>query len=419
MRYLFFDIECANCFNGNGKICSFGYVLTDTSFNVLEKRDILINPRSKFHLRGSKDGIELAYPEEVFRAQPDFKHFYSEIKKLLTEKDQIVFGHSVSNDVGFIRSECVRYNLPPINYEFYDGQILFQKITNRQRNISLESINEYFGYNTDESVLHKSDDDAYVTMLSIKAMAERMGKSIVELIKLCPACYGKIENGVLSHKVLSKKEIQRKIQQDIEDTVSEKSNTEGKYYGKKFSFAIEIEGCIEVFKLYIKALYENGGTYTIRTSECNCFVEGKKRCFRTNNILVKKRKNNSILILNQEEFREAVGISKEDYDKAIERENEFRRIMSNQQSTELIMLAKEKGTYEEEETTSEKKVLEEVTPIYEGKNPNLVNALQEFMTRSENSNQRPNKKFKYKYNKNFSKNSSGKQKTQGNKAQTK
>ena len=28
-RYLFFDVECANCFNGKGKLCSFGYVLTD------------------------------------------------------------------------------------------------------------------------------------------------------------------------------------------------------------------------------------------------------------------------------------------------------------------------------------------------------------------------------------------------------
>lgn len=418
MRYLFFDIECANCFNGNGKICSFGYVLTDTNFKVLEKRDILINPRSKFHLRGAKDGIELAYPEEVFRAQPDFKHFYNEIKTLLTEKDQIVFGHSVSNDVGFIRSECVRYNLPPINYEFYDGQILFQKITNRQRNISLESISEYFGYNTDESVLHKSDDDAYVTMLSIKAMAERMGKSIEELIKLCPACYGKIENGVVVHKVLSKKEVQRKIQQDVEDTVSGKSNTEGKYYGKKFSFAMDIEGCIEVFKLYIKALYENGGTYTIKTSESNCFVEGKKHCFRTTNIHLKKKKNSNILILNQEEYREAVGITKEDYDQAIKRENEFRRIMSTQQSTELIELAKMKGTYEEEETASEKKALEEVSPIYEGKNPNLVNALEEFISRNDNNNQRSNKKYKYKYNKNFSKNSANRQKTQSNKAQS-
>ena len=34
MRYLFFDIECCN----GRDICEFGYVITDTEFNVLEKK---------------------------------------------------------------------------------------------------------------------------------------------------------------------------------------------------------------------------------------------------------------------------------------------------------------------------------------------------------------------------------------------
>lgn len=29
MNYLFFDIECSNCFGGRGKICEFGYMLTN------------------------------------------------------------------------------------------------------------------------------------------------------------------------------------------------------------------------------------------------------------------------------------------------------------------------------------------------------------------------------------------------------
>ena len=44
MNFLFFDIECANCFGGVGKIFSFGYVLTDEHFNILERDDILMNP---------------------------------------------------------------------------------------------------------------------------------------------------------------------------------------------------------------------------------------------------------------------------------------------------------------------------------------------------------------------------------------
>ena len=59
MKYLFFDIECSNCFNGVGKLCEFGYVLCDENLNVLKKDDIPMSPGkgegNKFHLRGRKN----------------------------------------------------------------------------------------------------------------------------------------------------------------------------------------------------------------------------------------------------------------------------------------------------------------------------------------------------------------------------
>ena len=44
LDYLFFDIEASE----GRSMCSFGYVLTDENFNVLEKEDILINPEARF-----------------------------------------------------------------------------------------------------------------------------------------------------------------------------------------------------------------------------------------------------------------------------------------------------------------------------------------------------------------------------------
>lgn len=44
MRLLFFDIECANHYNGKGKICEVGYIITDEKFNILARKDIPINP---------------------------------------------------------------------------------------------------------------------------------------------------------------------------------------------------------------------------------------------------------------------------------------------------------------------------------------------------------------------------------------
>ena len=48
MNYLFFDIECATCRGGKGKICEFGYLLTDDNFNEIKREEILINPNSPF-----------------------------------------------------------------------------------------------------------------------------------------------------------------------------------------------------------------------------------------------------------------------------------------------------------------------------------------------------------------------------------
>ena len=46
MKYLFFDIECANRDEtGRNQIYSFGYLLTDENLNVIEtEKDIVINP---------------------------------------------------------------------------------------------------------------------------------------------------------------------------------------------------------------------------------------------------------------------------------------------------------------------------------------------------------------------------------------
>ena len=127
MKYVFFDIECANCFQGNGKICSFGYVITDEKFKILEKKDIPMNPHSKFHLFGNKNhpGIVLAYDEKTFNSSPDFIHFYKKIRNLLTDRHCINFGFSVLSDAGYIKSECKRYAKPMFDYEFIDVQRIY------------------------------------------------------------------------------------------------------------------------------------------------------------------------------------------------------------------------------------------------------------------------------------------------------
>ena len=74
MKYLFFDIECSDGHN----ICSFGYVVINDNFEIIEKDDIVINPESKFILSPSKKRpkIELAYTKEYFYSQGNFETKY-------------------------------------------------------------------------------------------------------------------------------------------------------------------------------------------------------------------------------------------------------------------------------------------------------------------------------------------------------
>ena len=120
MRYVFFDIECAD--GGKGSICSFGYVITDENFCELESDDIVINPESKFRLSGKSrcPDIFFAYTEAEFRNAPRFPVFYEKIRSLLEADDQIVIGHSVQDDVNFLCKACMRYKLPALKFKFAD-----------------------------------------------------------------------------------------------------------------------------------------------------------------------------------------------------------------------------------------------------------------------------------------------------------
>ena len=136
MRYLFFDIECSE-----GKsMCSFGYVLTDEKFRILEKDDILMNPEAIFHTgawgkknREAYPGIEMAYPKEVFLKSPTFPALYEKIKSLIEYKDQTVIGFSHKNDTVFLDNACKRYNLPSIDYDFVDVQTKIGRASCRER----------------------------------------------------------------------------------------------------------------------------------------------------------------------------------------------------------------------------------------------------------------------------------------------
>lgn len=85
MKYLFIDIECANCFHGTGKICEFGFVLTDEQFNEIDRRIFIINPKSEFDWYVVKN--MLAYRVETYKSSPDYPFYFDKIQALFADKE--------------------------------------------------------------------------------------------------------------------------------------------------------------------------------------------------------------------------------------------------------------------------------------------------------------------------------------------
>lgn len=182
--YLFFDIECANCFGGVGKMCSFGYVVVDEEFTVLDEDDVVMNPETEFdwYLFDPKKGCMLAYSKDYFRMQRNFESFHPGIKKLMEAPDRKIIGFSSANDVGFLVSACERYNLANIQYVCYDICAIVEQ-ANGGIHKKLDEWCEFYGVNLEGLRKHKSVDDAKMTMLLTKAFCRSTGIGIEELLE--------------------------------------------------------------------------------------------------------------------------------------------------------------------------------------------------------------------------------------------
>lgn len=189
---MFFDTECANCFNGAGKICSFGYVLTDTDFNVIEKADIVMNPAAPFDVKGFKiRGLKLAYPFSHFEKQKKFPAFYERIRALLTKKGRLVVGHNTRSDASYLFSDTERYRLPPINFEYIDTQELVKSRYDRSTKLSLDELYAELCGSLENIHVHSSEDDAYMTMALARYVAGDSARPFhEEAVRHSDACGG-------------------------------------------------------------------------------------------------------------------------------------------------------------------------------------------------------------------------------------
>lgn len=267
MNYLYFDIECCD---GN-HICSFGYVITDENFNILEKKDIVINPQWRFKL--GRDGfdprINLAYTESTFQKQKTFKYYYEDIKDLLTRSNQILLGHSITADIQYLKIACERYGCDNIDLEIYDTQDFYYQLNEKYKTRSLDNIVNDLGIDISNLQEHKSCDDAEISMLVAKEICDKLSITLSDLLELCDKSK---RNG--DKRELGEKALKRKFSRDLKN-IAEK-------YPNRFSRkAICISDTIketdyELRIALIKEIFKNGYNYICKASECDYFVHNNE-----------------------------------------------------------------------------------------------------------------------------------------------
>ncbi len=314
MYYLFFDIECSNCFGGQGKICSLGYVIADSRFNIVEQKDILVNPKSKFHLsRGDGEGIELGYEKSEFLKAPDFASLYPAFKKLLENPEMTVFGHSVNNDINFLLSECNRYKQPYFTFNAYDTQILHRHFMPDSVENGLGKICQSFEIPTEN--LHRSDYDAYLTMQVAKKICEIKQTDLEGLLHECPNAYYSVENGVVNNHYstisYTKKLASYAKYVRPDPKYARKSDIVDKHFC--FSTSFEKDRYKQAL-LLINFIRRKGGIYSQKISKLDYFLPFGGNCARSKNVM--DVADGHINVVSEEELLQLLGITTDLYEES-------------------------------------------------------------------------------------------------------
>lgn len=162
-------------------MCSFGYVVVNEDFEILDEDDVVMNPETEFdwYLFDPKKDCQLAYSKDYFRMQHNFESYYVPIKKLMETANRKIMGFSVANDIGFLQSACERYDLNDINYAAYDLAAILNLLKNEKH--GLEDWCDIYKISREGLRSHKSVDDAKMTMLLAKAVCEEKGITIEKL----------------------------------------------------------------------------------------------------------------------------------------------------------------------------------------------------------------------------------------------
>ena len=339
MKYLFYDLEFASQSHGKSKICEFGYVVTNEDFEVIDEGNFIINPNIPYY-EWDKYVVShlLNRKKSVYLNSPFFYTYYVDIDNLISNADY-VFGHSLNGDAKALNDELERYNLPAINYEFYDVKNFYKQFSNIKRDVSVTEILKNLNIDGDDRA-HDAQVDSYNVMLVLKKMKDELKVSIEELIMLCDATLDKsydykvesIERGRQLRAEQSKINADdtnlikkygpnwRRFLQFL-DNVKKSSEGHNLLKNKKITISLNYES--EHYKQMlnlIQLITNEGGEYILKGSLCNIYVkydeileDGSSRyCSRLKYVNEAISNGTQIDIIDFYDFLKILGVTEEE-----------------------------------------------------------------------------------------------------------
>ena len=342
-KYLFFDIECSNGYTESSKMCSFGYVLTDDKFNIIQEVDIFMNPSGRFKLtdRKNRADLKLKYPESFFREQEKFPYYYDEIKELLEDPNTIVIGYSTDNDVRYILTELLYYELKPINFKYYDVQEIFDDEFDFYDCVSLSNASELLGLCKQDDE-HDSLSDAKMTMDVCKKLANELNVSFEQLL----AKYEIKE--FKDYRLLSENDEPIRVLSSFrlyKYYINQPGEPIPYVNGKNFCFSKSLEDSNigRMINLY-KIVTDAGGLYNPKISDCDFFVSCDE--IVENDIRYNAAKHNNIPIIPYGKFLTIIGTNNEELDSINPLKNMIKQVQKNPWVENHILMMKEKEQVE-------------------------------------------------------------------------
>ena len=114
---------------------------------------------------------------------------------MLEANDQLVVGFSTKNDFRYLKIACDDCSRERFEFSYFDAQRIFAFLYGDGRRTSLEKAAEALGIPIDVT-LHRSVDDAYLTMLITKQMCDRQGMDVEALNKFAEETRRKSRNHI-------------------------------------------------------------------------------------------------------------------------------------------------------------------------------------------------------------------------------